>query len=108
MTDSRLYRNDTGEISIFIRSGKSRKSSMPFIQGGININAGSNLKLSLTAFQRTVKNAIIFQPAVTMYGSSAISHFRMSMKLNHWDSTEGYYFTGHHFEALGVMTLTAV
>jgi len=91
--------------SIFIRSGEIQKEQHAFIQAGININAGSNLKLSLAAFQRTVKNAIIFQPAVTMYSSSAISISNIN-EVKSLGLNGRILFYWHHFEALGVMTLT--
>ena len=91
--------------SIFIRTGEITKEQHTFIQGGVNINAGSNLQLNLTGFQQTVKNAIVYRPAVTKYGSSAIG-------ISNIDEVESIGLNGrvlfywNHFEALGVMTLT--
>jgi len=91
--------------STVVRTNGIVKEQHSFLQAGVNINAGPNLQLSLTGFQRTIKNAIVFQPAVTLYGSPAIDisniHEIKSSGLN-----GRIVFSWHHFEALGVMTLT--
>jgi outer membrane cobalamin receptor len=91
--------------SIFIRSGEIQKEQHTFVQGGVNINAGSDLQLNLTAFRRTVKNAIVFQPAVTKYGSSAIDVSNIN-EVKSLGLNGRIIFYWRHFEALGVMTLT--
>ncbi len=91
--------------STVIRTNEIVKEQHSFLQGGIDINTGSNLQLNLAAFQRTVKNAIVFQPAVTKYGSSAINISNISeVKSSGLNGRILFYW--HHFEVLGVMTLT--
>jgi outer membrane cobalamin receptor len=90
--------------SIFIRTGEILKEQHAFIQGGININAGSNLQLNLTAFQQTVKNAIVYQPVITTYGSSAISISNIN-EVKSVGLNGRILFSWQHFEVLGVMTL---
>ena len=80
--------------STVIRTNEIVKEQHSFLQGGVNINAGSNLQLNLTGFQRTVKNAIVFQPAVTTYGSSAISISNINEVKSSGTQRQDYYFTG--------------
>jgi outer membrane cobalamin receptor len=91
--------------SVIIRTNGITQEQHSFLQAGINCTAGSNLQLNLTWFQQTVKNAIVYQPAATAYGSSAMSisniHEVKSSGLN--GRIELYW---HHFEVLGVMALT--
>jgi outer membrane cobalamin receptor len=77
------------------------KEQHSFLQGGVNIQAGSNFQLNLTGFQRTVKNAIVFRPV----DSSAIS-ISNSNEVKSWGLNGRIVFYWHHFEVLGVMTLT--
>ena len=61
--------------------------------------------MSLSGFYRKVKNAIVFQPEVTSYGFSAIAISNINeMKSSGLDGRIIFFW--HHFEALGVMTLT--
>ena len=91
--------------SAVVRTSEIVKEQHRYIQGGVNIHAGSNLQLTLTGFQRTVKDAIVYQPAVTMYGSSAIGISNINeMRSNGLNGR--IFFRWHHIEALGVMTLT--
>jgi hypothetical protein len=52
-----------------------------------------------------VKNAIVYQPAVTLYGSSAIGISNIN-EIKSSGLNGRIIFHWHHFEALGVMTLT--
>ncbi len=91
--------------STVFRTDAVVKEQHSFLQGGFSIIADSNLQLNLAGFQQTVKNAIVFQPAVTPHGSPAISISNInetkSLGLN-----GKLLFYWHHFEILGVMTLT--
>jgi outer membrane cobalamin receptor len=91
--------------STIIRTGGIIKEQHAFFQGGFDINAGSNLKLRLTGFQRIVKHAIIYRPDTTNFGSSAIRISNVSevqiLGLNGQVSLQW-----GPFEVLGVMTLT--
>ena len=91
--------------SIIIRTNEIQKEQHAFIQGGVNINAGSNLQLNLIGFQQTVKNAIVYRPAVTTYGSSAISVSNID-KIKSLGLNGRILFCWRHFEVFGVMTLT--
>jgi outer membrane cobalamin receptor len=91
--------------STIVRTNGIVKEQHYFLQGGVNINAGPNLQLSLTGFQRTVKNAIVFQPALTMYGSPAIGISNIN-EIKSSGLNGRIVFSWHHFEVLGVMTLT--
>ena len=91
--------------SAVVRANGIAKEQHTYVQGGVNIHAGSNLQLTLTGFHRTVKDAIVYQPAVTMYGSPAIGISNIQeMRSTGLDGR--IIFRWHHFEALGVMTLT--
>jgi outer membrane cobalamin receptor len=91
--------------SVIVRANGIVKEQHSFIQAGVNIDAGPNLQLTLTGFRRTIKNAIVYQPAVTMYGSSALGISNINeMKSSGLNGR--IVFRWHHFEALGVMTLT--
>jgi outer membrane cobalamin receptor len=91
--------------STLSRAGTIQKEQHAFIQGGFNVRAGSALQINLAGFQREVKHAIIFQPAVTAYGSAA-------MKISNVNSVKTIGINGslvfhwHKFEVLGVMTLS--
>lgn len=91
--------------SIVVRTGEILKEQHAFIQGGVTISAGSNFQLNLTGFQRTVKNAIVFQPAVTINDSSAMSISNIN-EVRSSGLNGRVVFCWHHFEVLGVMTLT--
>jgi outer membrane cobalamin receptor len=91
--------------SVVIRTNEIVKEQHSYLQGGVNINAGLNLQMNLTGFHRTVKNAIVYQPAVTMYGSPAISISNIN-EIQSSGLNGRIIFHWHHFEALGVMTLT--
>jgi outer membrane cobalamin receptor len=81
------------------------KEQHSFIQGGVTISTGSNFQLNLTGFQRTVKNAIVFQPAVTIYDSSAMSISNVNeVRSSGLNGRVVFYW--HHFEVFGVLTLT--
>ena len=81
------------------------KERHSLLQGGINITSGSNLHLSLTGFQRTVKNAIVYLPTATVSNSSAISIANIN-EVNSWGINGRVDFCWHQFEVFGVMTLT--
>ncbi|MGD1045594.1 MAG: putative porin [Bacteroidota bacterium] len=91
--------------STVVRTNEIAKEQNTFLQGGVNINAGSDLQLSLTGFQRTVKNAIVFQPAVTLYGSPAIGISNIN-EVKSLGLNGRVVFYWHQFEVFGVMTLT--
>ena len=91
--------------SIIVRTGEINKEEHSFLQAGVTLNAGSELQLNLTYFQQTVKNAIVYQPEITTYGSSAMSISNIQeVKSSGLNGRIEFYW--HHFEALGVMTLT--
>ena len=90
---------------MFIRANGIEKEQHSYLQGGVNITAGSNLQLTLTGFHRTIKDAIVYQSAETMYGSPAIRISNIDeVKSSGLDGR--VIFNWHHFEVLGVMTLT--
>jgi len=91
--------------STFLRASEIQKEQHAFIRGGFTFQAGSNLEVSLTGFQRNVKRAIVFQPAVTVGGSPAIniSNIREVVIQGINGSAVIRY---HKFEVLGVLTLT--
>jgi hypothetical protein len=68
-TIQELYWKD----STVIRSSGIKMEHHEFIQGGLSINAGSELQLSLAGYQRTIRNAIIYQSAFTASSFPAIS-----------------------------------
>jgi outer membrane cobalamin receptor len=91
--------------SVVVRANGIDKEQHTYVQGGVNIQAGSNLQLTLTGFRRTVKDAIVYQPEVTIYGSPAMSISNIN-ELKSSGLNGRIIFHWHHFEALGVMTLT--
>lgn len=91
--------------STVVRANGIVNEQHSFLQGGISINAGSNFQLSLAGFQRKVKNAIVFQPTVTSYGSSAISIFNIN-EVKSLGLNGNIMFCWNQFELLGIMTLT--
>jgi hypothetical protein len=91
--------------STFLRASEIQKEQHAFIQGGFTLQAGSNLEVSLTGFQRSVKRAIVFQPAVTLGGSPAISISNVREVVIQGINGSAV-IRYHKFEALGVLTLT--
>jgi outer membrane cobalamin receptor len=81
------------------------KEQHTFFQGGLNVSLGSNLRLGLTGFERKIKNAIAYIPAVTLNGSPAISISNINeVKLQGINGS--IMCRWYQFELLGVMTLT--
>ena len=91
--------------STFLRASEIQKEQHAFIQGGFTLQAGSNLEISLTGFQRNVKRAIVFQPAVTAGGSPAIS-ISNAREVAIQGINGSAVIRWHKFEVLGVLTLT--
>ena len=91
--------------SVFIRAEGITQEKHTSFQGGFNIHAGSNFQMNLTLFHQSVKDAIVYQPAVTKYGTPALG-----ISNDHDIKSSGIngriMFDWHHFEVLGVMTLT--
>jgi outer membrane cobalamin receptor len=95
----------TTNDSTFLRPSKIQKEQHEFIRGGFTLHAGSNLEVSLTGFQRNVKRAIVFQPAVTAGGSPAISISNArEVVIQGMNGSAVIHF--HKFEIFGVLTLT--
>jgi outer membrane cobalamin receptor len=90
--------------SIMSRPQGIKKEQHSFLQAGFQLHAGPNIQLSMTGFQRTIKNAIIFRPVITKYGSAAMS-------ISNVDEVKSSGFNGsvairwHQFEVFGAMTL---
>jgi outer membrane cobalamin receptor len=95
------YWND----STFLRASEIQKEQHAFFRGGFSLQAGSNLEISLTGFQRNVKRAIVFQPAVTAGGSPAIS-ISNAREVAIQGINGSAVIRWHKFEILGVLTLT--
>jgi outer membrane cobalamin receptor len=91
--------------STFLRASEIQKEQHALIQGGFTFQAGSNLEISLTGFQRNVKRAIVFQPAVTAGGSPAIS-ISNTREVTIQGVNGSAVIRWHKFEVLGVLTLT--
>jgi outer membrane cobalamin receptor len=91
--------------STFLRTSEIQKEQHAFIRGGFTLQAGSNLEISLTGFQRSVKRAIVFQPAVTVGGSPAIS-ISNAREVAIQGINGSAVIRCHKFEVLGVLTLT--
>jgi outer membrane cobalamin receptor len=91
--------------SIVIRTNEINKEQHAFLQAGVNLHAGSNLQLSLTGFQRRIKNAIVFRPTITRYGSSAIAISNIN-EVTSSGLNGSVVIWWHQFEVFGVMTLT--
>jgi outer membrane cobalamin receptor len=90
--------------STFLRASEIQKEQHAFIRGGFTLRAGSNLEISLTGFQRNVKRAIVFQPAVTVGGSPAIS-ISNAREVAIQGINGSAVIRFYKFEALGVLTL---
>jgi outer membrane cobalamin receptor len=91
--------------STFLRASEIQKEQHAFFRGGFTLQAGSNLEISLTGFQRSVKRAIVFQPAVTLGGSPAISISNVREVVIQGINGSAV-IRYHKFEVLGVLTLT--
>jgi outer membrane cobalamin receptor len=91
--------------STFLRASEIQKEQHAFIRGGFTLQAGSNLEISLTGFQRSVKRAIVFQPAVTVGGSPAIS-ISNAREVSIQGINGSAVIRFHKFEVLGILTLT--
>ena len=91
--------------STFLRAREIQKEQHAFIQGGFTLQAGPNLEISLTGFQRNVKRAIVFQPTVTAGGSPAIS-ISNAREVAIQGMNGSAVIRCHKFEVLGVLTLT--
>jgi outer membrane cobalamin receptor len=91
--------------SVVVRTQYIVKEQHSYLQGGVDIHPSSNIQLNLTGFHRTIKNAIVYQPALTMYGSSAISISNVN-EITSSGLNGRLIFNWHHIEVLGVMTLT--
>jgi outer membrane cobalamin receptor len=91
--------------STFLRAREIQKEQHAFIRGGFTFQAGPNLEISLTGFQRNVKRAIVFQPAVTVGGSPAIS-ISNAREVAIQGINGSAVIRCHKFEVLGVLTLT--
>jgi hypothetical protein len=91
--------------SVFIRANGIVQEKHSSLEGGFNIHTGSNFQMNLTIFRQTVKDAIVYQPAVTKYGSPAIGILNVN-EVRSSGVNGRIIFNWHHFELLGVMTLT--
>jgi outer membrane cobalamin receptor len=91
--------------SVFIRADGITQEKHTSFQGGFNIHAGSNFQMNLTVFHQSVKDAIVYQPAVTKYGTPALGISNVN-KVTSSGINGRIIFNWHHFEVLGVMTLT--
>jgi outer membrane cobalamin receptor len=95
------YWND----STFFRTGNIQKEQHEFIRGGFTVRTGTDIEINLSYFQRNVKRAIVFQPAVTIGGTPAISISNVrEVAIQGINGSAKIYF--HKFEILGVLTLT--
>ena len=91
--------------STFLRAREIQKEQHAFIRGGFTLQAGSNLEITLTGFQRNVKRAIVFQPAMTEGGSPAVS-ISNAREIAIQGINGSAVIRCHKFEVLGVLTLT--
>lgn len=95
------YWND----STFLRAGEIQKEQHAFFQGGFTLQAGSGFEVTLTGFQRNIKNAIVFQPVVTGGGLPAISISNVrEVAIQGLNGSATIRW--HKFEVFGVLTLT--
>ena len=90
--------------SIIIRTHGINKEQHSFLQAGFNLQAGSDLQMSLSVFQRTIKNAIVFRPTITRNGSSAIGISNIN-EVKSSGLNGSIVIWWNHFEVFGVMTL---
>ncbi len=96
------YWND----STFLRpTYRIKKEQHTFLQGGFILKKGESFQMNLTAFQRTVKDAIWFSPTTTSTGWTAMTMTNVpdvaALGLN-----GSILWRWHNIEAFGVMTLT--
>jgi len=90
--------------TIVVREKEIRREQHAMIQGGIKLSAGPNLQLELSGFQRTIDQAIVFQPLVLQSGSSGFSISNINrMKVLGLNGRIDFFWS--HIEAFGVMTL---
>jgi outer membrane cobalamin receptor len=90
--------------SLFSRVNSIQKEQHAFYQVGLNIQAGANIQVSLTGFQRTVQHAIVFQPALSPGGFPAISISNSKeVLIQGMNGSAGIHWS--KFELFGVMTL---
>ena len=90
--------------SIIIRTHGINKEQHSFLQAGFNLRAGSDLQMSLSVFQRTIKNAIVFRPTISRNGSSAIGISNIN-EVKSSGLNGSIVIWWNHFEVFGVMTL---
>ncbi|MGB2869026.1 MAG: TonB-dependent receptor [Bacteroidota bacterium] len=64
-----LYWND----STVSRPQSIQKESHTYVEGGAKVSVDSWLELSLSAWQRTVKDAVLFRPSSTQFGTPAVT-----------------------------------
>ena len=62
------YWND----STVFRTQPVQQESHAYVEGGMKVSANSWLALSVSAWQRTVDNAILFRPSYTQFGTPAV------------------------------------
>jgi outer membrane cobalamin receptor len=90
--------------SIMSRPQGIKKEQHSLLQAGFQLHAGPNVQLNMTWFQQIIKNAIVFRPSTTNYGSTAIS-------ISNIDEVKSSGINGsvairwHQFEIFGTMSL---
>ncbi len=91
--------------SLLFRPASLKKERHVFLQGGFLFHPSDNISISLEAFQRTITDAILYQPAQTIYGTSALNVVNID-KIDVQGITGSFRWKIGGFEAYGVMTLS--
>ena len=89
--------------STFLRIGNISKEQHSLIQGGVSVCFEEEFQFNISMFQRTIKNAILFFPSTTIYGSPAISLGNIS-KTNSTGIIGSLSARWNHFEFYGIAT----
>jgi hypothetical protein len=93
------------DSTIMRGSGDILKEQHTLLQAGFDLHIGSNLRLNITGYEREVKNAIVYLPETTGYGSPAI-------RISNLDDVKLLGLNGsiilrlYNFELSGAATLT--
>ena len=89
--------------STFLRIGNISKEQHSLIKGGVSVCFEEEFQFNISMFQRTIKNAILFFPSTTIYGSPAISLGNIS-KTNSTGIIGSLSARWNHFEFYGTAT----
>jgi outer membrane cobalamin receptor len=98
------YWKDARDTAV-IRFGDLVKEQHKFLKLGFDLKIGENVKANVTAYQRTINNAIAYRPAELLSGLSTINISNIDeVRISGLNGSAE--ISWHQFEALGIMTLT--